>query len=95
MIDAKDWPLELEDHVVLEHEIDIDTGTGASLNIPIGTHGVVKKIEKFQTTYVFVEFRGMLFRMKAAQAQLSLYRRSQHSKRRADHDARRPKPKKA
>lgn len=88
MIDAKDWPLEVEDHVVLERDILLQGDVG-SLIVFAGTHGVVKNIPNFLEVYV--EFKGMFFHITNPRKDLSLYRRSQHSKRRSEHDARRRK----
>jgi hypothetical protein len=96
MIADKEWPLEVEDHVILETEIELwgpsHRAPVAALVIPKGTHGMVKGFSKSYTGEVLVEFGGQLFRMADPRESLTLYRRSYHSKRRAEHDASRPKP---
>lgn len=78
-VDKKDLPLEVEDHVVLDCTLEAPCGA-ASLMVLAGTHGVVKHIFGKQ---VVVEFGSMLFGFANPKRDLTLYRRSQHSKRRA------------
>ena len=88
MIDAKDWPLEVQDHVCLDQEISIPVrfNNAIHLVIPAGTHGIVKQADKHG--HVMVEFGGQLFHFTLPAHDLSLVRRAHNSNRRAEHDAR-------
>ena len=85
-LDKKDLPLEVEDHVILDDDLLVGHthGYGEGLPhivVPAGTHGMVKRLPKVGLQ---AEFGGQLFHVSLAWAanNLTLYRRSQHSKRR-------------
>ena len=88
----EDWPLEVEDHVTLDEDLVIESSLNRSiaLVVPAGQHGVVKSINS-KGENVRVMFGEQLFQFYNPFHFLTLYRRSQHSKRRDEHDRRRPK----
>lgn len=76
----KELPLEVGDHVTLDHNLVIGSAANdISLVVLGGTHGMVKQTYGLS---VLVEFGGHLFCFGVPQHNLSLYRRSQNSKRR-------------
>ena len=78
-ISGEEWPLEPEDHVVLDKEIELNGYGRAILVVPAGTHGVVKIVDGDK---IYVEFGAQMFKMTHPTHDLTLYRRSQHSRRR-------------
>lgn len=82
-IAKKDLPLEMEDHVILDEGVvhSYDYASPVALMVLKGTHGVVKAVF-LDGAQVAVEFGGQLYAFTKPADYLTLYRRSQHSKRR-------------
>jgi hypothetical protein len=85
-INKKDLPFEVDDHVTLDKAIyNGNVENDYVMLIPMGSHGMVRVVPN-KGRAVVVEFNGtgILFGLTKAYAceNLTLYRRSQHSKRR-------------
>jgi len=83
--------LEIEDHVVLDVDLEFEGPIG-SLIILSGSHGMIKRVNKIGRRHsvswlgdeYIVEFGALNIKLGGHQAyeHLTLFRRSQHSKRR-------------
>jgi hypothetical protein len=78
-LNPKELPFEVEDHVTLDKDIFIYSSGGAALVVLAGTHGMVKKVAGGK---VYVEFGSLLFDIDYPAERLTLFRRSQDSKKR-------------
>lgn len=85
----KDWPLEVQDHVVLDRDIVFmsDRSGEAEIVVQAGDHGMIKACQEKglgMKSHVVVEFGALRIKIAGSKAfqDLTLYRRSQDSKRR-------------
>ncbi len=88
-ISKRDLPLEEGDHVILDQHFLLSSPHEHSIipRLRAGLGGMVKEV--FKTGQAVIEFHGMEFCFEHPYRDVTLYRRFQNSKRRAEHDARR------
>ena len=98
-INKKDRPFEVEDHVVLRNTLMFPGALPDQRVYPVlmaGTHGMVKAVSTTEGKRgIRVLFGNSYYWFVEPEQELELYRRSQNSPRRAEHDKRRGRGSKA
>ena len=91
-ISEKDWPLEVGDHVTLDNSFLLSSPKEHCIipRLRAGLGGIVREVFKDRGEAI-IEFSGTEYLFTDVCRDVSIFRRFQNSKRRAEHDARRPK----